>query len=99
VFISSGGFVYEAEEEVEAFGHEFVERASVWRPFTTEHYELNKPEEGRSILREAYMRWQEQEWSKAPSQCGPGLSGTPALRFPPPRCPNHFPDLTPATRA
>jgi hypothetical protein len=61
VFISSDGIVYETEEEVEAFGDEFVGRASVWRPFTTELYELNETEEGRSILREACMRWQEQE--------------------------------------
>ena len=61
VFISSGGVSNETEEEFEAFGDEFVKRASVWRPFTTELYELNKTEEGRSILRAAYMRWQEEE--------------------------------------
>jgi hypothetical protein len=61
VFISSGGVSYETEEEFEAFGDEFLERASVWRPFTTELYELNETEEGRSILSEAYGRWQEQE--------------------------------------
>ena len=61
VVISSGGFVYETEEEVEAFGDEFLERASVWRPWTTELYALNETEEGRSILLEAQRRYQEQE--------------------------------------
>ena|SRR5215217_2916891 len=61
VVISSGGFFYETEEEAEDFGDEFLERAAVWRPWTTELYALNETEEGRSILLEAYRRYQEEE--------------------------------------
>jgi hypothetical protein len=61
VVISSGGIVAEHEWEIEDYGHEFIERASVWAPFTNELYELNKTAKGRSILLEAYYRWLEGE--------------------------------------
>jgi hypothetical protein len=61
VVVSSVGFVFETEEEVEAFGDQFIERAATWSPFTAELYSLNATEEGREILREAYRRWQEEE--------------------------------------
>ncbi len=61
VAISSSGIVAEHEWEIEDYGDEYIERASVWAPFTNELYELNKTAEGRSILLEAYYRWQEGE--------------------------------------
>jgi hypothetical protein len=61
VLISSGGFVFETDEEVEEFGDAFLKRANVWNPWLVEIDELNKTEEGREILGEAPRRWQEEE--------------------------------------